>query len=46
MSDAVSEPAEENTISITTARRSVSGLSEVRSVESFSGSIGKICAAV
>ena len=33
-------------MSVTMARRGPSGLSEVRSVESFSGSIGKITAEV
>ena len=36
----------ETSISITTASRCSPPLSDVRSVESFSGSMGKVCAAV
>ncbi len=46
MSEAVTVPSEAITISITIARRSSLSPSDVRSVDSFSGSIGKTSAAV
>jgi hypothetical protein len=39
-------PSDSTTMSTTIATRSASSLSDVRSVESFSGSMGKIVAAV
>ena len=46
MSEAITVPSVAITISITIASRSCPSRNEVRSVDSFSGSIGKIFAAV